>query len=111
MSINASTIRNLAPELTSQTDDRINYFITEAARYVNASIWGAKTDFAHALYTAHLMTMAGSGGAGNVSSERVGDLSRTYSVDTSSGSMSGTSYGQQFLSARKSLLISPMVIR
>lgn len=111
MSISASTVTNLAPELSSQSEDRINYFITEAARYVNASIWGAKADFAHALYTAHLMTLAGLGGSGTVSSERVGDMARTYAVDTSQNSLMGSSYGQQFLAARKTLLISPMVIR
>ena len=114
----------LAPELASQTEDRINFFISAAALYINTSIWGAKADFAHALYTAHLMTIANIGGvsgssgaSGTVTSEKVGDLSRTYS-DTSSTSGSnstnselmGTGYGRQFLAQRRSLLISPIVV-
>lgn len=110
MAISADTVIKVAPELSSEETSRINYFITEAGRYINSVTWGAKADFAHALYTAHLMTISGLSGSAGVTSERVGDLSRSYAVNASDDSLASTSYGKQFMSLRKSLVITPIVV-
>lgn len=117
MSINAAYIKARFPEFATTDDDFINLFIPEAARYVSSRIWGAKTDFATAVYTAHLLALLGSGTSGGptgpVKSVKVGDLMRTYQdsgVQMTTDGLTGTKYGQQFLAMRRSLLISPIVV-
>lgn len=112
MAISSSTVLNVAPELSSVSSERMSYFITEASRYINSTKWGAKSDFAHALLTAHLLTISNKNGiSGEVIEEKVGDLSRKFSSSGSDvSSLASTSYGKQFLQLRKSLIISPMVI-
>lgn len=112
MTISAATFLEYFPDFSTESNDRINLFLTESARYVNTNVWGAKANFAQALYTAHLISTGNSGASsGSLSSDKVGDLSQNYSTQTSDTSLGATSYGLQFLQLRKSLLLSPMVIR
>ena len=112
MTLSRDTFIAFFPDFESEDESRVNLFITEAARYVNSRIWSTKTDFATALYTAHLLSVTNSGASsGSLSEDKVGDLSQKYSTPTSEESLGSTAYGLQFLQMRKSLLISPMVIR
>jgi len=112
MAITPDTVIEVAPELSSQTEARILAFINYASPYINRTIWGTKADFAHALFTAHLLTMSLKGGAGGeITSEKVGDLAISYGAGSSGNDLGKTSYGSIFLSLRKTLLISPVVVR
>jgi len=111
MAIDSTDVINVAPELSSVAVSRIDDFIAFAEPYINFDLWAEKADFAHALYTAHLLTLSNKGGATNVTSEKVGDLSRTYADPTAEQGLESTAYGTMFVAARRSLLISPIVIR
>ena len=110
MAITNADIINVAPELVSVSTGRIDSFIAFAAPYVNINIWGEKADFAHSLLTAHLLTLSNKGGATNVTSEKVGDLSVSYADPTADQGLESTAYGSMFVQLRKSLLISPIVV-
>jgi len=123
MAITIDTVIEIAPELATEDPARINTFIGYASCFVDPNFFRCSADFAHALLTAHFLTMsnrgsAGGGGAGSgpITGEKVGDLSRNYgssssgSGSVSTSSLEQTSYGSQFLFARKSCIVTPMVI-
>lgn len=114
MAVSATDIKKFAPELESEPNSRIQFFIDFALLSVNASVFGDKTDKAVALLTAHFMTLSNRGGSGgSVTSEKVGDLSRSYSAPSgkvSESELATTAYGQMFLTLLKSLSISPRVV-
>jgi hypothetical protein len=103
-------------EFATVSDSRIQLFLDEAALSVNVSLWGIKADLGQAYLAAHLLTIdkrGGSGAAGMVTSEKVGDLSRNYAAPNTGAldpTLSATSYGIEFLRLRRSILISPMVL-
>lgn len=111
--ITANDVIDVAPEFATMDPARIQRFILRAQPYINSKIWGIKTDYAWALFTAHLLESSensSSSGGGPVSSEKVGDLQTTYSVPApQSGTLSATSYGDLFIQLRKSILVSPIV--
>lgn len=92
-----------------------------ARSYVPEGRWGAeKGKVALALLTAHLMKELGFGAEGvnhngMVTSERVGDLSRSYAVSSISGTsvldqlFMTTQYGRQFIMLRRTLPSTPLV--
>jgi hypothetical protein len=112
MTISVSDVIVVAPELSTVDPAIISQFITYSADYVSSSIFGNKLDFAHVNLTAHFLTMRGRGGpGGQVTSEKVGDLSRSYGqLDTSADALQQTSYGQAYMFARESNVMTPMVI-
>lgn len=115
MSITAAQVKVFATEFEDEDDSRINTFISYAENYINSSVFGTKADFARLLYTAHLLTISArgsSGASGPLTSEKVGDLQRSYASPGSvTDSLESTSYGLEFLRLRKTLLISPIVVR
>jgi len=113
MAITSTDVINVAPELSSVATSRIDDFIAFAKPYINFPLWDDKADFAHSLFTAHLLTLSNNTGSAttNVKSEKVGDLSRSFEGPKSDELLSSTSYGSMFLSLRRSLLISPIVIK
>jgi hypothetical protein len=115
--INKAYILNIAPELASVEDARFSFFVTNMARFVNSAAWGEGYDYAHALLVAHALTMSNrgqtaGGAAGAVSSMALGKASISYASPTATdaGSLGQTSYGSEFLSLRKTLLISPVIV-
>lgn len=111
MAVTASLVTDLAPELLTESPDRINRFIGLASLSVNSTIWGSKADLGTGLLAAHMMTMSNRKGRSGVTSEKVGDLARSYApTDTDDGALGQTSYGQEFLRLRKSLLITPIIV-
>jgi len=110
MATSIDDVKDLAPELDTEDDARLARFIVHANSYINKANWGAKADFARAVMAAHLITVSnrkGKGGA--VDSEKAGDLSRSYSEGVSKDELGTTSYGQLFISMRRSIVL-PMVI-
>ncbi len=124
MAINVSFVQTIAPEFAAVASQTIQFFIDQAVPFINFTLWDDKADLAHAYYTAHLMKMSGingSGAAGGgalpgpITSESVGDLSRSYGSSGGSGgaaasSLSSTGYGNVFLSLMKTVQVSPMVV-
>lgn len=115
MSVLPADIKDLFPEFASVSDARIQLFIDQASLSVNASVWGNKADFGIQYLTAHLITVAnrgGSGAAGPITSEKVGDLQRSYAnnVSASAHELGSTGYGMEFLRLRRSLFITPRVL-
>lgn len=115
MSISSADVVRVAPEFSTESSDTFAFFIAEAARYINRTVWGAKADYAQALLTAHFMKSRGSSGgsgapAGPIQSEKVGDISTTYATPVVSGtSFSTTAYGQQFEQIKRTIVVSPFV--
>ncbi|MBI4449044.1 DUF4054 domain-containing protein [Candidatus Woesearchaeota archaeon] len=119
MSVSPADVKDVAPELASQPDARIVKFIAWAKLSVNEDIFDYKYDLAVTYLVAHMMSVSPttSGGAQQsqiVTSEKVGDLSRSYqeseSSDTSPSSLSRTRYGTEFLRLRSECTISPVVV-
>jgi hypothetical protein len=103
------------PEFSAVADPRVQMFLDDAALSVNVSLWGNKADLGIAYLAAHLLTMdnrGGNGASGPVTSEKVGDLQRSYAAPqgTLDPVYAATNYGIQFLRLRKSIMISPLVL-
>lgn len=117
----------VAPEFkafaeTEDGPDAIKLVIGFARSFVNESRWGSRAKLGICLMTAHLMKELGYGGApkdsgitGAVTSEKVGDLQRSYGqinlqkASDSNQLLITTTYGKTFLMLRKMLLTTPIV--
>ncbi|HEX5034651.1 MAG TPA: DUF4054 domain-containing protein [bacterium] len=122
MSVSSGDITAFAPEFSAVPGATIDLYINLAKLSVNAAKWGGKTDFGIILLTCHMLKLkasneAGSAGGsvGPVTSEKVGDLQRSYgsfaggSGGSDPSSLGLTTYGQEFLRLRNSLVITPLV--
>lgn len=129
MDVTVADIIAIAPEFkefseTTEGEVQIETIIDVAETMVCESRWGEKkAKLAVQYLTAHILTDTGVGQEGGsssnlsgpVTSERVGDLSRTYgTVNISNGSSSDalyltTKYGRMFLMLKKSVSTTPMV--
>lgn len=105
----------IAPEYANIDAERFNALKDIAKEFVTARVFGEKTNYATALYIAHILKVGERQGiSGSVISERVGDVSRSYS-DPNSNSSSGksgledTSYGKQFVAVRRSIVKTPFI--
>jgi len=108
-------IKEMFPEFVSKSDAFIQLYIDQAILSVNTRIWLGKSELGVAYLTGHLLAMviqSTSGVSGNVTSEKVGDLSRNYASVSlpNMNEYSLTNYGLEYLRLRKSLQISPMVL-
>lgn len=113
MAVTASDIKKLSSELATESNSKINIFLGMATRCVNAKVWGDKTDDGISLLTAHFIAMANKGSVGgSITKEKIGDLEVSYSngKPESNIELSATSWGQLFLSLRRTLVITPMVV-
>lgn len=85
-------------------------FISLASNRVNYTFFGANAEFAHALMTAHMMTMrdlskkTGGFAIGALTGMKEGDVSLSMKASGSSNEsdLGATSYGMQFLNLQKS---------
>lgn len=113
--VTATDVTNVATELASETDARINIFIDIAREYLCEEKWGTKAKTAIILYTAHLLTLANrgtTGAAGAVTSEKVGELQRSYGsgVDGQTDELAQTPYGMMLMQLRRGILFTPIVV-
>ena len=128
-----SDVVKVAPEYLEFSQDmepgggneQMTNFIEIAKEFICEGKWGRPTKYVTAVsyLTAHIMKDGGIGVESNgsssvsgpVTSERVGDLSRTYASNAlTSGSQtdlmfSTTKYGRMYLALRKTLLVTPFV--
>lgn len=106
-------VKLLAPELADESDPRITLALSLAAARLSKSYLDTNYQMAQQLLAAHLLTMMNQGGsAGQVISEKAGDLSVTYAgVSTSSGGglFSGSSYGEMLAELLATLNLGPGV--
>ena len=121
--VDPSYVKALFPEFSAVNDVRIQALLDIANLSVSQKVWGSAYAPGMAYLVAHLLKRSGaatgvSGGssnAGTVSSEKVGELQRSYSAPGGSSSsgedslLSTTSYGMEYLRLRRQLLVTPMV--
>lgn len=111
--VDGEYIKNIAPELGSEKDERITFFITIADNQLPVSIWKDKRDFALGLYVCHLITMFNRKGNAQVSQEKVGDIMRQYAVPRTKSDavnyLCSTAYGMQLWQLIKTRVITPYI--
>jgi hypothetical protein len=101
----------LAPEYKDVASATLELVGAEAARFVNTSVWGGKADLGVVYMTAHMLKMAERRGTGGqVTQEKVGELSRSYAQGEKTDDLDQTSYGKEFKRVRSTLQISPFVV-
>lgn len=112
MAVNASDFKKMFPEFAEVPNARLQMFFDFAAENVNRNIFAEKSDRAEALLAAHFLTLADRGGAaGPITSEKVGDLSRSYgTIKSEQEELAATAYGSMFITMLKSLPITPRVV-
>ena len=120
MSITATNFKIRFPEFAAEVDARIELFIADAAIVINEVYWDTKYDLGLYYLTAHYISLAnksaagGSGGSGAIASRSVEGVSVSYSNatpdDQSDAYYGSTSYGQRYLTLRKTLGVAACVI-
>jgi len=113
--VRVEDIRSVAPELSSEASDTIQFFITMATARLDQPIWGKYWDMGVTFLAAHLITMRNRRSAsGQVTDQKVGDLQVQYSDMTMGGKMDltyrQTSYGLEYLQLRSLVVVTPIVI-
>ena len=84
------------PNVAAQVSGALNFMASD----ISAESFGSDYVKALMLLTAHWLILTGpqrSGGKGAVTSERVGDLSRSYQAANAMRTLDSTSYGQMFI--------------
>jgi len=110
MALDEDIFNTIAPELKSENTTRKKEAAKLAELQVTPGRWRDKTDYAVALLTAHILTMANRNGrAGGVQSSTVGSLSRSYGGVAATEALDTTSYGLEFKRVRRQVSPSPFV--
>lgn len=120
MAVTSATLRLRWPALNMVADvAELDAAIADAQLQVSAGVWGDLYDLgvthlaAHALMAAHPEILGpGMTGAGPISSEKVGELSRTYAVTaaTHGGGYKDTAPGREYLRLRTMLGLGVSVV-
>lgn len=111
-----SAFRALAPEYVAKTDDQVNIMLELAKPHVSTERFGSFYAQALAYYAAHLFSSqaqvqaygstSAAVTAGAVTSEREGDLQRSYAQGAKDITpLDRTSYGQEFKALAKRCVI------
>ncbi len=112
-SADITLLGQIAPEYISFSDTtRFNVLKGIAEGFVDETLFVGKVDYAVTLMIAHMLKIgerAGSGGS--VESEKVDKLKREYTptATKSDQELAATSYGQEYLRCRKSVIIKPII--
>lgn len=118
MGVTPAQVRIIAPELEDSTDDFIQTYIEAAEQVIADSTtnWGttANNQRAQLFMTAHLAVVGLDNSTnldGVVTSEKVGDIARTYSKSALNASdLNTTSYGSVVASLMKTVYHGPMMV-
>ena len=96
MAINWTYVVDLAPELSTVPVAQQTLLLESAYRLLNAGVCGDRLDTMAAYFAAHLATLQKRKGAGGqIVSQTVGQVSRTYASPQSAYlNLSATGYGQ-----------------
>lgn len=111
--ITPTDVTNVAPEFSGITQERIDIFVGIVESFVCENVFGASAKNAVLFYLLHLLTMsARSGTAGNITAERVGELSRSYGSNPSgeNSELAQTSYGMIYLNIRKANVMTATIV-
>jgi hypothetical protein len=114
MATTPSELKKIFPEFANEPNSRLNFFINAAVTRLNPDAFCDKYDQAVCFLSAHLLTLSNRAGqGGSVTSEKVGDLARSYSAPkgaSDGSSYSSTSYGQMFEDLLRSCRSVPRVL-
>lgn len=107
----------IAPELSGVDDATFAAIIADAYGQMNPTLWGRKLDIGAKYLVAHLVSMTTAGGApdaagtfGQVQSESVGGVSRTYQTTASGTGLEATSYGDEYKRLLRQVAFAPQVV-
>ena len=103
------------PEFLTVTSDRINIFIDVAKLDVNCNAFRDRAKTALVYFTAYLITIADTDGdspIGAISSEKVGDLARSYSskASTSTGKHQENKYGRLYDNLKSTIFVGTVAV-
>lgn len=99
---------DIAPEMAQVPADQRQRLIGYAIDQVNFGDLKIRP-IAIAYLTAHMYTLSLRNGAGgNVTSEKEGDLARSYGTSMSDSPYGSTSYGQEFERLKRMFIFKPM---
>ena len=106
MAISWSDVVKIAPELSTLAVDTQNEILADVDLEVDPGTWNEFADKGRKYLAAHLGTLARPGSvgvAGPVTSETLGPMSRSYSVEgaTDAGALSSTRYGVEYARTRR----------
>lgn len=96
-----------------ETGDLIEQLAADALADLNADAWGDKLVSGAAYLACHRYALLAreSGAGGEITSERVGDVSVTYQAGAPvSGDIDQTVYGKLFKQLQKTLLLTPLTV-
>lgn len=114
MSVTPNTLKLKFPAFACEADPRLQLFIDEAQLQISESVFGDFYDTAIGYLTAHLLSSdkMANGGKGFVSSETVGDLSRSYTQAGGilASGLASTTYGQRYLNLLRLVKPTPTVV-
>jgi hypothetical protein len=100
MTLTVAEFKELFPQFASISDVAIQFHLDCIADQVSEALFGECYKRAAYLLLAHVVTevIVRAGASGPVTSERVGNLAKTYGTNAnSSSSLSTTSYGVEYL--------------
>lgn len=108
-------VQALGSDLESLSDAFVQQYIDIAECLISEDAWGDCGEKALLLMSAHLAALGARGGAsGSVSSEKVGDLQKSYSSINTLGKdvneLALTSYGMMLSQLRRTLLVTPFCV-
>lgn len=96
MAITWTNVTDIAPELSVIVSATRTAILAQVNVELSVSVWGTLIDIGRAWLAAHIATgILRRGTGGQVTSETVGSVSRSYAATDGTG-YSGTSYGQEF---------------
>ncbi len=102
MALTVQFVKDHLTEFDSTADETIQRWIDFSSRQIDVKAWGNRADDGHLFLTGHYLKFDKSGGAlggGALQSKKVGPLSASFKVSSwmSQGSLSKTTYGQEYL--------------
>ena len=106
------------PEFSAIPYARVNLFLADAMLQINAGAWGAKADLGTYYLAAHLLAIDNATGTtggtfGAVTSESVGQVSRSYNSGGMSGSAAefgATKYGVNYYRLWRMVPVTPVLL-
>ena len=109
--VTAAQVKAFAAEFATVSDAKVDLYISYAGLFLAENKWKNRYTFGVILMACHLLSLSGrTGAAGALSSERVGDLSVSYSSSAGDDELRTTSYGEQYISLRKTITTTPIVL-
>lgn len=124
VAVTKQDITNVAPEFSGVEETTVDLFIEYARQFVAEGQWKSKAKQGIVWMACHMMKTVGLGSGGSsgtgtsgpMTSEKVGDLQRSYGQLSLQGGtaldqvLAQTKYGQMFIMIRKTIFTTPLVV-